>query len=290
MLARAIVAGASRADPQHGDRRRQPAPAHPLHLFLRRCRLALQQARARPGLRRDRRLQPHPRDPRRVGSLRRDAPIGHVRRARGARCRRASARAPTASAIDAVHRLHRLPGDHPEIETVLRPGELITAVELPPLPLRAQLDLSQGARPGELCLRAGLGRGCARGGGRSRQGRAARARRRRAQAVAGVEGRGGALSGQPASEAGFRAAAEAELAAAVPLPRQRVQDRARAADDRRGARRARQRRLEHEHRQRRKAGDAGVSSGCDGEGRRTRAGQLGARRRARSADSPPARP
>lgn len=31
--------------------------------------------------------------------------------------------------------LHRLPGEHPEIETQLRPGELITAVELPALPL-----------------------------------------------------------------------------------------------------------------------------------------------------------
>ena len=30
--------------------------------------------------------------------------------------------------------LHRLPVDHPEIDTVLEPGELITAVELPPLP------------------------------------------------------------------------------------------------------------------------------------------------------------
>ncbi|GAA0965079.1 xanthine dehydrogenase family protein subunit M [Acrocarpospora macrocephala] len=29
--------------------------------------------------------------------------------------------------------LHRLPGDHPEVETLLEPGELITAVELPPL-------------------------------------------------------------------------------------------------------------------------------------------------------------
>ena len=29
--------------------------------------------------------------------------------------------------------LHRLPGDHPEIETMLAPGELITAVELPAL-------------------------------------------------------------------------------------------------------------------------------------------------------------
>jgi xanthine dehydrogenase YagS FAD-binding subunit len=30
--------------------------------------------------------------------------------------------------------LHRLPADHPEIDSVLEPGELITAVELPPLP------------------------------------------------------------------------------------------------------------------------------------------------------------
>jgi xanthine dehydrogenase YagS FAD-binding subunit len=33
--------------------------------------------------------------------------------------------------------LHRRPEDHPEIETVLRPGELITAVELPPLAFAA---------------------------------------------------------------------------------------------------------------------------------------------------------
>ena len=29
--------------------------------------------------------------------------------------------------------VHRLPGDHPETETLLEPGELITAIELPPL-------------------------------------------------------------------------------------------------------------------------------------------------------------
>jgi xanthine dehydrogenase YagS FAD-binding subunit len=29
---------------------------------------------------------------------------------------------------------HRLPEDHPEVDTVIRPGELITAVELPPTP------------------------------------------------------------------------------------------------------------------------------------------------------------
>jgi xanthine dehydrogenase YagS FAD-binding subunit len=34
----------------------------------------------------------------------------------------------------ALTELHRLPVDHPEIDTVLEQGELITAVELPPLP------------------------------------------------------------------------------------------------------------------------------------------------------------
>ncbi len=33
--------------------------------------------------------------------------------------------------------LHRLPGDQPEFDTVLQPGDLITAVELPPLPIAA---------------------------------------------------------------------------------------------------------------------------------------------------------
>jgi xanthine dehydrogenase YagS FAD-binding subunit len=34
--------------------------------------------------------------------------------------------------------LHRLPEDHPEIETILEPGELITAIELPALPFAAR--------------------------------------------------------------------------------------------------------------------------------------------------------
>jgi xanthine dehydrogenase YagS FAD-binding subunit len=33
--------------------------------------------------------------------------------------------------------VHRLPGDHPEIDTALRPGELITAIELAPSPAAA---------------------------------------------------------------------------------------------------------------------------------------------------------
>ena len=113
------------------------------------------------GLRRDRRLQPHARDPRRVAGLRRHASVGHVRRARRARRRRAPSQAQTGERTVALCDLHRLPGDRPEIETVLEPGELITAVELPRLPRRA-LDLSQGARPVQLRLCAGLGRGRAR--------------------------------------------------------------------------------------------------------------------------------
>jgi xanthine dehydrogenase YagS FAD-binding subunit len=38
----------------------------------------------------------------------------------------------------ALNDLHRLPGDRPDIETVLEPGELITAIELPALPMAAQ--------------------------------------------------------------------------------------------------------------------------------------------------------
>jgi xanthine dehydrogenase YagS FAD-binding subunit len=39
----------------------------------------------------------------------------------------------------AIGDFHRLPGDTPHIETVLEPGEMITAVVLPPPPLGAQL-------------------------------------------------------------------------------------------------------------------------------------------------------
>ena len=33
--------------------------------------------------------------------------------------------------------LHRLPGDRPDLDTILEPGDLITAVELPPMPMAA---------------------------------------------------------------------------------------------------------------------------------------------------------
>ena len=82
---------------QHGDDRRQPAAADALLLLLRH-RDAVQQARAGQRLLGDRRRQPHARDPRRERSLHRHAPVRHVRRARGARRDRACARARRASA------------------------------------------------------------------------------------------------------------------------------------------------------------------------------------------------
>ncbi|WP_174275394.1 FAD binding domain-containing protein [Sphingomonas bacterium] len=112
--------------------------------------------------------------------------------------------------------LHRLPGGRPDIETELRPHELIVAVELPPLPfarrsayrkvrdrssyafalvsVAAALDVEDGTvRDVRLAL----------GGVAHKPWRAWKAE--------------AALRGQPATEASFRAAAEAELADATPL-------------------------------------------------------------------------
>lgn len=113
--------------------------------------------------------------------------------------------------------LHRLPGERPDIETQLKPGELITAIELPPLSLArnstyrkvrdrasyafalisvaAALEVKDG-RISDVRL--------ALGGVAHKPWRAAKAE--------------AALIGQPANEASFRAAAHAELAEAVPLP------------------------------------------------------------------------
>jgi xanthine dehydrogenase YagS FAD-binding subunit len=112
---------------------------------------------------------------------------------------------------------YRLPGERPDIETVLRPGELITAIELPPLALArnstyrkvrdrasyafalisvaAALEVKDG-RVADLRL--------ALGGVAHKPWRATKAE--------------AALIGQPASEVRFLAAADAELSDAVPLP------------------------------------------------------------------------
>lgn len=114
--------------------------------------------------------------------------------------------------------LHRLPGDTPEIETVLRPGELITAVELHPNPfanrcsyrkvrdrasfafalvsVAAALDLADDGSIREARL--------ALGGVAHKPWRA-----RTAEAL---------LAGKQPAETQFRQAADAELSAARPLP------------------------------------------------------------------------
>ena len=47
-------------------------------------------------------------------------------------------RGPSGTRAIPVTELHTLPGDHPEIESVLAPGELVTHVELPATPLAAR--------------------------------------------------------------------------------------------------------------------------------------------------------
>lgn len=113
--------------------------------------------------------------------------------------------------------LHRLPGDEPQRDTVLERGELITAVELPALPIAANsryrkvrdrasyafalvsvaaaLEVADGAVAD---VRVALG-GVAHKPWRARKLEAA-------------------LRGQPATEASFAAAVDAELADARPQP------------------------------------------------------------------------
>lgn len=115
-----------------------------------------------------------------------------------------------------ITELHRLPGDHPEIETELEPGELITAIELPPLPqgaasayrkVRDRAGYAFALVSVAAALRVDNGViGAVRlalGGVAHKPWRARKAEE--------------ALLGAPAGPETFRAAAEAELADAVPL-------------------------------------------------------------------------
>jgi xanthine dehydrogenase YagS FAD-binding subunit len=130
--------------------------------------------------------------------------VVHVEDARGAR------------ALPLVE-LHRLPGDEPHRDTVLEHGELITAVELPALPLaarsryrkvrdRASYAFALVSLASAVEVVDGVVRDVrlAFGGIAPRPWRAWRAE--------------ASLRGGPATEEAFRHAAEAELAAAVPLP------------------------------------------------------------------------
>lgn len=116
-----------------------------------------------------------------------------------------------------VGEFHRLPGDTPEADTVLGHGELITAVEVPPLPAGARsgyrkvrdrasyaFALVSVAAVVETDGRRVREARIAFGGLAHRPWRAARAEE--------------ALRGAPATEDSFRQAAEAELQSARPLP------------------------------------------------------------------------
>jgi len=111
---------------------------------------------------------------------------------------------------------HRLPGDHPEQDTVLQHGELVTAVELPPLPFAGRSTYRKVRERASfefalVSVAAGLdiADGCVRqvrvalGGVAHKPWRAHTAE--------------AALHGVPATEQSFRAAADAELAQAQPL-------------------------------------------------------------------------
>ena len=112
--------------------------------------------------------------------------------------------------------LHRLPGDHPEKETNLEPGELITAIELPALAFagrstyrkvrdRASYAFALVSVAAALELDGGTVKDVrlALGGVAHKPWRAWKAE--------------AALKGQPATRASFLAAAEAEIVDAKPL-------------------------------------------------------------------------
>ncbi|MEA2321223.1 MAG: xanthine dehydrogenase YagS FAD-binding subunit [Solirubrobacteraceae bacterium] len=112
--------------------------------------------------------------------------------------------------------LHRLPGDEPQRDTVLAPGDLITAVDLPPLSLarrstyvkvrdRASFSFAVVSIAAAVDVAGGTVRDCriAFGGLAHAPWRAERAEE--------------ALRGRPAGEAAFLHAADAELAQARPL-------------------------------------------------------------------------
>ena len=113
--------------------------------------------------------------------------------------------------------LHRLPGDEPDRDTVLQPGDLITALELPPPPpgratyrkVRERASFAFALVSVAAALDVGgdgtvRGTRLALGGVAHLPWRAARAEQ--------------ALTGAPATEAEFRRAADAELVEAQPLP------------------------------------------------------------------------
>ena len=129
--------------------------------------------------------------------------IVHLRSARGER---------TVPLTD----LHRLPEDHPEIDTVLEPGELITALELPAMPFASRSTYRKVRdRSSYAFALVSVAAAIELDGGNVKDVRIA---------LGGVAHKPwrawkaeAALRGRPATAETFRAAADAELSAAVPL-------------------------------------------------------------------------
>ena len=111
---------------------------------------------------------------------------------------------------------HRLPGDRPDVETELLPGELITAVEIPVLPIAGRSTYRKVRdRSSYAFALISVAAALELDGGRVTEVRVALGgvahkpwRARNLEAM---------LSGQPATEENFLAAAAKELAAAQPL-------------------------------------------------------------------------
>jgi xanthine dehydrogenase YagS FAD-binding subunit len=129
---------------------------------------------------------------------------------------RVRALGPGGERVIGMGELHRLPGDRPDRDTVLEPGELITAVELPPLPVaahsayrkvreRRSFAFALVSVAAALAVSDGVVSDVrlAFGGVAHRPWRASAAET--------------ALRGTPATEATFAAALDAELAPAAPL-------------------------------------------------------------------------
>jgi xanthine dehydrogenase YagS FAD-binding subunit len=112
--------------------------------------------------------------------------------------------------------LYRLPGDRPHRDTVLERDELITAVEVPPLPEAARSRYRKVRERASFSFAVvSVAAAVELDGGVVRQARLALGGVAHAPWRAGVAER--ALRGQPATDESFARAAEAELAAARPL-------------------------------------------------------------------------
>ena len=239
LIARALpgaVGGAAvrrvAAAAQHGDGRRQPAAAHALPVLPRRRRSPCNKRAARLRLRRASTATTActPSSARSEQCIA-DAPVGHVRRAGRRSTRSCTLRGPQGDAHDPDRRLpHACPAITREIETVLEPGELITARR------RCRPRRSRRARATSRCAIARRSRSRWRRRRSRSMCTAARSATRASRSAGSRPSRGARARprrrciGQPARRATFaRARPMPRCDGARPRGRQRVQGRARAS-------------------------------------------------------------